>query len=357
MANKSVHLPMLPSGLGGTLRRDSWWVGPAITFTILCGFIVFATFRSFENDHFQVGPNLSPLYSPLIDTSWAKGWPIPVSGAMLNLAGPGWFRFTCYCYRMAYYRAFAFDPPACAVGESRKHNYNGERKLLIFQNLHRFTLYVAIAFLVFLWRDAIHALAGWKDGLHLNVGTLVITMNATLLSGYTLSCHAFRHLLGGNVNSYSTATAGMFRYKLWKLISKLNSKHMVGAWCSLFGVALTDLYIRSVATGAITDVRIFGCRRLATWTKLTSSTSMTSSSSEQAAPTAVTGPANLGRGSHRRPIASRTKLSPSSADIAPSSDPPCSEALPVNLPRLGAFRRVGARWNPLCLLANPVIAS
>jgi hypothetical protein len=249
---------MLQSGLGGTLRRDAWWVGPAITFTILSGFIVYATFRAFENTAFEYGPYLSPFYSPLIDTSFAKGWPIPVSGAMLILAGPGSFRFTCYYYRKAYYRAFAFDPPACAVGEMHKHNYNGERKLLIIQNFHRFTLYVAILFLFFLWHDAIKAWVGWQDGgVHMNVGSLVLTMNASLLSGYTLSCHAFRHLVGGNVNSYSTASAGMLRYRMWKLVSKLNSNHMLWAWTSLFGVALTDLYIRSVAMGTIPDVRIF----------------------------------------------------------------------------------------------------
>ncbi len=37
----------------------------------------------------------------------------------------------------------------------------------------------------------------------------------------------------------------------------LNERHMVFAWMSLFSVALTDLYIRMVASGNLTDVRIF----------------------------------------------------------------------------------------------------
>jgi hypothetical protein len=257
MANKSVHLPVLQSGLGKTLRTDNWWLGPAITFTVLTGFIVYATFRAFENAYYHLDPYLSPFYSPLIDTSWAKGLPVPVSGAMLILAGPASFRFTCYYYRKAYYRAFAMDPPACAVGEARGHGYNGERKLLVIQNFHRFTLYVAIAFLFFLWHDAIEGLIGWKDGVHLNVGTLVLTLNSTLLTGYTLSCHAFRHLVGGNINSYSTATLGGLRYKLWQGVSRLNTNHMAWAWCSLFGVMGADLYVRMVSVGAITDFRIF----------------------------------------------------------------------------------------------------
>jgi hypothetical protein len=49
----------------------------------------------------------------------------------------------------------------------------------------------------------------------------------------------------------------MLRFKLWNLVSKLNMSHMAFAWVSLFGVSLCDLYIRSVASGAITDIRFF----------------------------------------------------------------------------------------------------
>jgi len=112
MASKSVRLPVLQSGFGRTLRSDAWWVGPGITFAIISLFIAYATFRAFENAHYTFGPYLSPFYSPLIDTSFAKGWPVPLSGAMLILAGPASFRFTCYCHRKTYYRAFAMNPPA-----------------------------------------------------------------------------------------------------------------------------------------------------------------------------------------------------------------------------------------------------
>src|SRR5277367_4655334 len=98
MASKSVHLPVLQSGFGKTLRKDNWWVGPATTGAVLVFFIIYATYRAFENANFEIGPYLSPMYSPLIDTSFAKGWPIPVSGAMLILGGPGSFRLTCYYY-------------------------------------------------------------------------------------------------------------------------------------------------------------------------------------------------------------------------------------------------------------------
>jgi len=176
---------------------------------------------------------------------------------MLILPGPASFRFTCYYYRKAYYRAFAWDPPACAVGERAPHRYNGETRLFVFQNLHRYAMYVAVIFLVILWKDAIMGVFGWSDGVHVGVGSLVMLTNVLLLSGYTFGCHSFRHLIGGSVNSYSTASLGHARFGLWKLASVLNERHMVFAWMSLFSVALTDLYIRMVASGNLTDLRIF----------------------------------------------------------------------------------------------------
>jgi hypothetical protein len=257
VANPVVRLPVLESGFGKTLRKDAWWVGPALTVAVLSGFIVYATFRAFEGDFYKWGSYLSPFYSPFFSTTWAKGTPLAfLTPAMLILPGPASFRLTCYYYRKAYYRAFAMDPPACAVGERNAHKYNGETSLLLFQNLHRFAMYVAVLFLVVLWKDAIEALI-WKDGFHVGVGTLVMFTNCVLLSGYTFGCHSFRHLVGGSVNSYSTATAGGLRFGLWKGVTALNERHQLLAWMSLFSVALTDLYIRSVATGAITDLRIF----------------------------------------------------------------------------------------------------
>jgi hypothetical protein len=40
-------------------------------------------------------------------------------------------------------------------------------------------------------------------------------------------------------------------------VSFLNGYHMQLAWASLLWISLTDLYIRLVASGAITDVRFF----------------------------------------------------------------------------------------------------
>jgi hypothetical protein len=258
MANKTVHLPLVPPPGSTSTRADTWWLGPAATVVFISAFIVYATLRAFEGGYYEWKAYLSPFYSPFFDVSWAKSWGLGFfTPAMLILPGPASFRLTCYYYRKAYYRAFAWDPPACAVPERAPHRYRGETHLLLFQNLHRYALYVALLFLVVLWKDAVLAVFGWKDGVHVGVGSLVMIANCALITGYTFGCHSFRHLVGGGVNSYSTAALGGVRHRLWKLVTILNERHMLFAWMSLFSVALTDLYIRSVAAGAITDARLF----------------------------------------------------------------------------------------------------
>ena len=98
---------------------------------------------------------------------------------------PGLFRFTCYYYRKAYYRAFAGSPPGCAVSPGQRPEYHGETRLLIFQNLHRYALYIALVYVVILTYDAV--LSFFKNGeFGIGVGSLVITLNTVLIASYTL---------------------------------------------------------------------------------------------------------------------------------------------------------------------------
>ncbi len=264
MATSVRHLE--ERGLGATLRRDSWWVAPALTGTVLFSFAVYATWAAWTGAHYAWGPYLSPFYSPLVRTSW---WPL--SPAFLILVFPLGFRVTCYYYRKAYYRAFFLDPVACAVGEAR-HDYHGESRLpFLLQNIHRFFMYAAVVFIFILGYDVLLALrwpvedawratgvipAGTPRGFGLGLGTIVMAANVGLLACYTFGCHSLRHLVGGQVDCFSCARAGQLRYRLWRGVSGLNRHHMTWAWCSLFSVALTDLYIRLCALGVITDIRI-----------------------------------------------------------------------------------------------------
>jgi hypothetical protein len=43
---------------------------------------------------------------------------------------------------------------------------------------------------------------------------------------------------------------------LWKGASVLNERHMQFAWLSFFTVCSADLYVRLVASGTITDLRL-----------------------------------------------------------------------------------------------------
>ena len=265
------------SGFGVTERKDAWWVGPLLTALGLGSFGIYATYRALSNQFFLVDgapflgwgqenvaavvPGhsflLSPFYSPLLIFPWMPAW---LSPAFFILWAPGGFRLTCYYYRKAYYRAFFMDPPACAVGEPRTA-YSGETRLFLFQNLHRFFMYLAIIFVVILSIDVVHA-ATWPsdDGgntFGISVGTLVLATSTILLALYTFSCHSLRHLIGGNVDCYSCVAFGKTRHKLWTGISRINTHHMLWAWLSLFAVGLADFYVYLVASGAIQDYRIF----------------------------------------------------------------------------------------------------
>src|SRR3982750_3415244 len=182
--------PLVQRKFGETTRRDAWWIQPLVVFLALSAFIVYATWAAFQGNHFEYGPYLSPFYSPLLfgDSSHAwfgpkPGWwpgALPFSAALLILWAPGGFRFTCYYYRGAYYKAFWADPPGCAVGEPR-HNYRGERKFpLILQNVHRYFLYLALVFIVILAYDAINGFffAGTDGHRHFGtgVGSIVLTL-------------------------------------------------------------------------------------------------------------------------------------------------------------------------------------
>jgi len=265
-----AQLPLAPPRrrFGVTMRRDAWWVQPAVTFLVLGTFVVYATWAAFQGAHYEYGPYLSPFYSPLLfgdpPHAWfgpKPGWwpgAVPFSAALLILWAPGGFRVTCYYYRGAYYKAFWADPPACAVGEPRAR-YRGERSFpLVVQNVHRYFLYLALGFIVILAYDVVKATqftdpATGRTTFGLGVGTLVLAANLTLLGGYTLGCHSLRHVVGGYLDQVSRRPARKVAYDC---VSCLNRGHMRWAWASLISVAFADLYVRLCSMGVWRDWRI-----------------------------------------------------------------------------------------------------
>jgi hypothetical protein len=246
-----------------TLRKDRWWVSPAISFGVLTAFVVYSTWAAFVNQNYYYKPYLSPFYSPCLahicgSTSngnvgtppyvsiFGPWWAI--SPAIIILIFPLGFRLTCYYYRRAYYRAFWESPPACAVGERHKR-YTGETRFpLILQNVHRYFFYFGLIFNVILSYDAILAFGVHHGGGHFGVGTAMLVVNALLLWLYSLSCHSCRHIIGGRLRHFSKHP---IRFRLWGYVSTLNQRHMQLAWASLIFVALADLYVRLAASGTI----------------------------------------------------------------------------------------------------------
>jgi len=261
-------VPLLRRRAGQTTRRDAWWVQPLATFSLLTAFVIYATWAAFQNAYYTAGPYLSPFYSPEVfgvshhawfgpQPGWWPGW-LPFSPALLILPFPALFRFTCYYYRGAYYKAFWADPPACTVGEPRQ-TYMGERYFpLVFQNIHRYFMATAVVFLFILgwdlWRafwftDPLTGMTRFGIG----VGTLVLAVNWVCLTGYTLGCHSMRHILGGFRDQFSLKP--IFRLP-YACSTCLNVSHHRWAWTSLIMVAFADVYIRLCAMGIWADLRI-----------------------------------------------------------------------------------------------------
>jgi hypothetical protein len=210
------------------------------------------------------------MYSPLVfgtsPHAWFSGpdvpswWPgaLPYSATVWILWAPLGFRFTCYYYRGAYYKAFWADPPACAVGEPRS-GYRGEQKFpLLLQNIHRYFLFFALLFIAVLSYDAWKALwfaaPGGGTEFGVGVGTLVLVVNVVLIAGYTFGCHSLRHLVGGALDVMSNRPV---RRTAHVCVSALNRAHMRWAWASLLVVGFADLYVRLCSMGIWQDYRLF----------------------------------------------------------------------------------------------------
>jgi hypothetical protein len=271
MATNSPTIGGHTEGFGATARTDGWWHLPVVTVVVFLTFVVYTTWAALQGTHYHWGPYLSPFYSPLLFAndptalphawfgSWPTWWPsfVPASPAVLILVFPGSFRFTCYYYRKAYYRSFAGSPPGCAVGPlAGNRPYKGETWFLLFQNLHRYAMYFALVFVVILSYDALASF--FHDGrIGIGVGSIIMTINAVLIGAYTFGCHSFRHMIGGRTDCMSCGKATI-KYGAWKKASWFNERHLEFAWLSLIWVMITDLYIRLLSAGVITDLNTWG---------------------------------------------------------------------------------------------------
>ena len=188
-----------------TLRTDNWLKSPIVVDLGFAAFIIYATVRAFQRDHFFVEKYhyLTPFYSPCLSVKCGEAsefWPqiLPASGplsllpyALLSLPFLLLFRLTCYYYRGAYYRSVWQAPTACAVAEPHA-KYTGETRFpLILQNLHRYFFYIAAIISVINTWDAINAMHS-PSGFGFGLGNVILWVNVILLWTYTISCHTCR---------------------------------------------------------------------------------------------------------------------------------------------------------------------
>ena len=193
-----------------TLRTDNWLKSPIVTDLGFAAFVIYATVRAFQRDHFFVPQYhyLTPFYSPCLSKACGEAsdfWPqiLPATGplsllpyAFLSLPFLLLFRLTCYYYRGAYYRSVWQSPTACAVAEPHA-KYTGETRFpLIIQNTHRYFFYIAGIISLINTYDAIvafHSESG-PGGFGFGLGNIILVGNVVMLWVYTISCHSCRHV-------------------------------------------------------------------------------------------------------------------------------------------------------------------
>ena len=135
---------------------------------------------------------------------------------------------------------------------NKKIGYGGEKRLFIFNNLHRYFLYAAMIIIVIKWWDVTHTLH-FDTGWGFSFGTFIMATEAFLLTMYVTSCHALRHLAGGSLDRWVSGISA-FRGRLFKRISVFNRSHGFWFWTSLGFVFLGDLWTIAVAEGHISDM-------------------------------------------------------------------------------------------------------
>ena len=268
---EGIKLPVL-NGLGRTNRIDNWWSQPLAMGIALTAALIYTFWRLFLYDAdisyaLEGSTVMSPIFSPNV-LEWElfglNEWKHPewVNAAVLVLWIPFGFRGTCYYMRRVYYRTFFASPTACWVDEpdiNKAIGYKGEKRLFIFNNLHRYFLYAAMVILLIKWWDVTHTMHFDSDAVHgygVSIGTFVMAIEAFLLTMYVTSCHALRHLAGGMLDRWTTGISRV-RGKLFGKISALNRSHGFWFWTSLAFVFLGDLWVLAVAEGHLSDTVLF----------------------------------------------------------------------------------------------------
>ena len=248
------------SGLGVTKRLDRWWVAPGVqgalfticaTYLFISGILLTPLFGT----PYEVDGYLSPLFSPLIAPEWLPTLdqsravhpvdPARVPGHLLLLPEGVLPLLLRGSARLRGRRA---DGPSALPDGGGIAVHPPERAPVLPVPRVRPALLPVGRRRPRLADDD----GQWRIGL----GLVILSVNAALLTGYSLSCHSLRHLVGGRLDCFSCTRRTQARYSMWQRLTCLNRNHMSWAWASLISVTLADVYIRLLALGVITDPAI-----------------------------------------------------------------------------------------------------
>jgi hypothetical protein len=116
-------------------------------------------------------------------------------------------------------------------------------------------MYAGVAILPFFYYDFLHSLV-YAGTFALRIGSFVLLANALLLTAWTASCHALRHVVGGNIDCYSCVFAGGLRKQVYDKQSWFNSRHEALALISLLTIFFAYLYLRGLAAGLPIDANL-----------------------------------------------------------------------------------------------------
>ncbi len=257
---QGVRLPVI-NGLGRTDRRDGWLGQPFVMALALVALMVYTGWRLLVMDgdiHYDDHRVTSPFSPDVLHLSGLTEYPGWLNSAILILWLPFGFRGTCYYMRRVYYRSFFASPVACWVDEpdiNKKIGYAGERRLFIFNNLHRYFLYAAIAILLFKWWDVVHSCTLGMDSF----------LTSQHCPGHRIVpahhvCDVVSRVQAPRRRRSDRWNGGLssLRGRLFALVSspRLNQSHGFWFWTSLGFVFIGDLFVMAVANGTIPEASI-----------------------------------------------------------------------------------------------------
>ncbi len=232
----------------------AWWIAPALTAFWYTAFVVYATWSVFDQVNVTYYPYVSPFFSLWLGFGLFH---VPLIGIFIPILAviPLGLRGSCYYYRKSYFRAFFWDPPACAIRELKRGRYRGETRFpWSINNFHRYFLLLSIVVLFFLWIDVVPAFI-YHGHFFIGLGSIIMLVNVILLSAYSFTCHSFRYLMGGWIDAFSKVPGGRIWHEIVMFLNRWNPRHGIFAWVSMFSVALTDVYIRLLMAGIFHEPR------------------------------------------------------------------------------------------------------